>query len=74
MYVLFVCMCNIVKRLSVCVSSVNSACPARSDIYLEENPSDQMFPHHLGSEDDGQCKSHTLSDINHVLLWLDTSV
>lgn len=45
------------------LSSVNCACHALSDKFLEENFSDQLFLHHLGSEDEYQSKSNATGDM-----------
>ncbi|TMS21285.1 ALK tyrosine kinase receptor, partial [Larimichthys crocea] len=44
----------------------SSACHALLDRFLEENFSDKLFPHHLGSEDDSQI---TFCDFESLCLW-----
>lgn len=64
-----VCMTCPLKEytLSAFLSSVNGACHALSDGFVEENFSDQLFLHHLGSEDDRQSKSNVVSDMLTVI-------
>lgn len=52
-----------VNTLSVCFSSVSSACHALLARFLEKNFSDQLLTHHLGSEDDSQSKTCVLNDV-----------
>lgn len=47
---------------SVCLSSVSSTCHALLDRFLAKDFSDQLLPHHLGSEDDSQSKIYVLTD------------
>lgn len=61
---------QVIKPLFVFVSSVSSACHALLDRFLEENFSEQLLPHHLGSEDDSQCKSYGLVLSENILLLI----
>lgn len=49
------------STLCLTLSPVNSACHALLDRFLEGNLPDQMFPHHLRSDDDGQSKTCVLA-------------
>lgn len=61
---------QVLKPLFVCLSSVSSACHALLDRFLEENFSEQLLPHPLGSEDDSQCKSYGLVLSENILLLI----
>ncbi|KAF7652742.1 hypothetical protein LDENG_00092870 [Lucifuga dentata] len=43
--------------LSIVILLISSGCHALLDRFLEENFSDQLFPHHLDSEDDSRISS-----------------
>ncbi|KAM7375897.1 hypothetical protein PAMP_005659 [Pampus punctatissimus] len=52
--------------LYVCPSSVSSTCNALLDTFLEEKLSDQLFPHHMKSDDDRQIAS---CDFESACIW-----
>ncbi|KAI3367697.1 hypothetical protein L3Q82_026537, partial [Scortum barcoo] len=59
-----------VTACSLCLSLVSSTCHALLDRFLEEHLSDQLFPHHLGSEDDSQIIS---CDFESLCLWTSSN-
>ncbi|XP_067469880.1 tyrosine-protein kinase receptor [Thunnus thynnus] len=52
--------------LSIVILIISSTCHALLDRFLEENFSDQLFPHHLDSDDDSQITS---CDFESVCFW-----
>nr|XP_046268451.1 leukocyte tyrosine kinase receptor isoform X2 [Scatophagus argus] len=53
-------------HLSIVILTISGACHAFSQKFLEENFSDQSFPHHFGSEDEGQIST---CDFESLCLW-----
>ncbi|XP_034419408.1 leukocyte tyrosine kinase receptor [Cyclopterus lumpus] len=59
---------QIPTHLSVPLFLLSSTCHALLDRFLEENFSDQMYPHHLDSEDDSQLTSCDFESLCHWTL------
>ncbi|CAJ1073548.1 LOW QUALITY PROTEIN: leukocyte tyrosine kinase receptor [Xyrichtys novacula] len=58
------------SQLSIVILMISSTCQALLDRFLEESLSDQLFPHHLGLEDDSQI---FFCDFESPCLWTSSN-